>query len=441
MHQWKKVQDPEKVFLSFLEGEEEGEMRVKEGITDKELRNLCYSYNLKEQIYSRSKYDHPYVVSSQENILQYFLPEREETYLFPSQEIAKQVKDSNNDWNYDRFSDDVYIGNGIYNKMIAALKSGETETCPAVFDRQDKGDFAMEFLRALRLAHKNNKPFSYDFGGNLNISLSSLTLPDFKDSTEIKKGGKLTDLEIITNIQNLSNINLNVYDFQEKQNYLTKNDKYLCFGKDGDEYALRIKTNSDCFDVLYEYIYGEVVKDPDNMITIRINRINQNQYRTVGELSIDNGAIRGYTLELPTGTDAECQETCTKTKKLQNECKRILRGTYDFEETVSSNNDKHINKSLRLHNVPGRSGILLHRGVNARIWSEGCILAMKNDPTNDADDANESARANQIQTDSEDFCVEIVNYVRKRIVEIKQKYGLQSIEMKIIITENSEINR
>jgi hypothetical protein len=35
--------------LAFLEDEGEGEMRVKEGITDKQLRDLCYSYNLQEQ--------------------------------------------------------------------------------------------------------------------------------------------------------------------------------------------------------------------------------------------------------------------------------------------------------------------------------------------------------------------------------------------------------
>ncbi|MDR1203733.1 MAG: hypothetical protein LBL58_19155, partial [Tannerellaceae bacterium] len=33
-HQWKKIQNPERILLAFLEDEEEGEMRVKEGITD-----------------------------------------------------------------------------------------------------------------------------------------------------------------------------------------------------------------------------------------------------------------------------------------------------------------------------------------------------------------------------------------------------------------------
>jgi hypothetical protein len=274
MHQWKKVQDPEKVFLSFLEGEEEGEMRVKEGITDKELRNLCYSYNLKEQIYSRSKYDHPYVVSSQENILQYFAGNRGETYLFPSQEIVEKIQNSSNPLNYDAFSDDVYIGNGIYDRMITVLKSGESETCPAVFDGQDKEDFVIELLRALRLARKNSKSFSYDFGSNLNISLGSLTLPNVKDSAGIKNGGKLTDVEIITNAGTLSGINPNEYELQEEHNYLSKNDKYLCFEENKDGYALKIKTNEDCFGVLWEYIYGgKIVTKPNNELQYDIQDV------------------------------------------------------------------------------------------------------------------------------------------------------------------------
>ncbi|MDR1180672.1 MAG: DUF5675 family protein, partial [Bacteroidales bacterium] len=323
-------------------------------------------------------------------------------------------------------------------KIITTLKTGETDACPAVFDREAKEDFAIELLRALRLSHKNNQPFKHDFGDNVSISLSSLTLPDVKDSANIKKGGKLTDVEIMVDVQSLSDIHLNEYELQEERNYLSKNDKYLCFGKNDDKYALKIKTNEDCFDVLFEYIYGVTVKDPDHMITIRLNRIRNNQHRTVGELSVDNGTIRGYTLELPKGTDSECQNTCTDEKKAQNECKRILSGVYNFEINTTSSRADRNNTSLRLRDIPGRIGILIHNGVNARIWSMGCILAMRHNPVNDSDNATASQRANQ-DDDSLDFCTEIVEHVRRRVIEINQKYNVQNVEI-IIITENNETN-
>ncbi|MDR1180674.1 MAG: hypothetical protein LBL13_01670, partial [Bacteroidales bacterium] len=153
-HQWKKIQDPERILLAFLEDEEEGEMRVKEGITDQQLRDLCYSYNLQEQVLSQSKYNHPYAIASTEHILQYVAGSQQETYIFPSREVADKVRNGANPLNYSAYSDDMYMGEGLYNKIITTLKTGETDACPAVFDREAKEDFAIELLRALRLSHK-----------------------------------------------------------------------------------------------------------------------------------------------------------------------------------------------------------------------------------------------------------------------------------------------
>jgi hypothetical protein len=255
-HQWDLVHDPENMVFTFLEEDEEG-MAVKEGITEKQLRDLCYSYNLKENVSSQKKYNHQYMIASTGSILKYYAGNREETCIFPSDSIADVVLNNRNELNYDAYSNDVYIGNGIYDKIINTLKTeGVDATCPAVFDREEKEDFAIELLRALRLSHRNNRRFKYDFVDNVNISLSSLTLPDVKDSAGIKKGEKLTDVEILVNVQSLSDIDINEYELQTERNYLSKNDKYLCLGKNGDEYAMKIKTNEDCFNELFEYISG-----------------------------------------------------------------------------------------------------------------------------------------------------------------------------------------
>ncbi|MDR1225470.1 MAG: DUF5675 family protein [Prevotellaceae bacterium] len=170
-------------------------------------------------------------------------------------------------------------------------------------------------------------------------------------------------------------------------------------------------------------------------INIEITRLSNNASRTVGTINVDNGAITGYTLELPKGTSAEAQSTCTNEKKDNNECKRILAGTYEFEINTNPNSDK-INKSLSLSNPPGRSAILIHSGVNARIWSMGCILAVRNNPTGDADNAIAAQRANQQIADSESFCIEIVNYVKQKKAEIQTKYKVTKVKMTVRISDN-----
>lgn len=147
----------------------------------------------------------------------------------------------------------------------------------------------------------------------------------------------------------------------------------------------------------------------------------------------------GFTLELQEGTREECCSECTDMKKSNNDCHRILAGTYVCDITTWSGHAEYINRSLRLEDVPGRAGILLHRGVNARIWSYGCILAMRNDPTDDADDASANERANTI-TDAESFCIEIVNYINQRKTIIRNRFNITNVEVRMVISEILEEN-
>lgn len=114
-------------------------------------------------------------------------------------------------------------------------------------------------------------------------------------------------------------------------------------------------------------------------------------------------------------------------------------GSYKFNVTTWSSKSWAIGHSLRLEEIPGRDGILMHRGVNAKIWSEGCILAMRFNPTNDTDDTAADERANDVD-DSHEFCTEIHDYVKQREIEIKEKFKIETVEKLIIIDDEFETN-
>lgn len=214
--------------------------------------------------------------------------------------------------------------------------------------------------------------------------------------------------------------------------------------KDAEQIVLKVllsENTEEAFlakkEALKEYLFG--YEDwPENKIIIRLKRTKNNDYRTVGTINIDNGKFTGYILELPKGSDAECQTVCTQERKDENKCKRILKGEYKFEVTTYSSKEWAIGTSLRLHDIPGRSGVLIHRGVNARIWSEGCLLVVRNDPSNDLDTASKDDRANDVD-DSHAFSTEIANYVSQREIEIKAKFKLDAVEKIIFISEENEI--
>lgn len=327
-------------------------------------------------------------------------------------------------------------------------KEGEAK-CYGIFDDCEEVLAILAKIRDIRISGKavvikkqTDENFRRFTGKNIDIEET-----EFKKVRIIYKPSKTEDIVFDP---------LNYYEvFKEQNLYADKDGNGVVEIHNG--FVFKNKNNIECFriiiddegdnyqtqkEILKEYLFGaEKVTDPeaDKKIIIKINRIKNNNYRTVGTINIDNDAIIGYTLELPKGTDVECQSSCTDEKKIENECTRIIKGSYIFSITSWSNKTEYINKSLRIDEVPGRTGILIHRGVNARIWSNGCILAMRNDPTSDSDNATASQRANSV-TDSEDFCVEIVNYINERKAEIMEKYKIDVVEMKLIITEDNEIN-
>jgi predicted chitinase len=169
----------------------------------------------------------------------------------------------------------------------------------------------------------------------------------------------------------------------------------------------KIKTTSDIID--------------DKTIVIEVDRKKHSSICTIGTLKVDGGTITGYTLErdgIP-----ESEET------ISGRNKRIKAGTYNFEITTWSNDSKKVNTTLRLLDVPGRNGILFHGGSKYK-HSRGCILGNRNDP---------NKQSVNTYKDSCDFVLEVVEYVRKREKEIKDKYKMQMVEKKIIITQTNEV--
>ncbi|MDR1199837.1 MAG: DUF5675 family protein [Prevotellaceae bacterium] len=161
--------------------------------------------------------------------------------------------------------------------------------------------------------------------------------------------------------------------------------------------------------------------DPQKII-IEVSRIKHNSVRTIGTFKISaNGEVKtGYTLE----RDGMPEEMET----VGGKCKRIRAGTYDFEITTWSDDDTKIGTTLRILDVPGRSGILFHGG-NVYSNSEGCILGNKKEPVEKKDNTYKDSCA---------FVLEIVEFVRTQETKIKEKYNLQKVEKKIIITQSEE---
>jgi predicted chitinase len=160
----------------------------------------------------------------------------------------------------------------------------------------------------------------------------------------------------------------------------------------------------------------------EQTIRIEVERLMHNSTRTIGNLKVDKGKISGFSLE----RDGIPEE---KERKRDSK-KRISAGTYEFIINTTGEDKKKYHKTLRLLKVPGRTGILFHGG-NKFEYSEGCILGNRNKPIKDTDNS---------YADSCAFVLEIVKYVKEREKEIKEKYNLEKVEKKFIITQENEIN-
>jgi hypothetical protein len=148
-----------------------------------------------------------------------------------------------------------------------------------------------------------------------------------------------------------------------------------------------------------------------NQIVMTVNRLKHNSIRTISTFSI-NDEYTGYIMERD-GKPASLET-------VEGKKKRIQAGTYNFEITTwSKEHPEYIDKSLRIHNVPGRSGILVHRGINQK-WSFGCLIVvpeMFTSPTFTF--TNESKEA--LEKESQQEVDKIIDYIKAKKIELMKK--------------------
>jgi predicted chitinase len=171
-----------------------------------------------------------------------------------------------------------------------------------------------------------------------------------------------------------------------------------------------------------ECLWEEEPMPEEQIITIEVERTKHSTEGTIGTLKVDKGKINGFSLE---------RDGIPKEKeRVEDSEKRISAGTYKFIINTTGKDKEKYHKTLRLLKVPGRTGILFHGG-NIFKNSKGCILGIRNEPVKDTENS---------YADSCAFVLEIVAYIKEREKEIKEKYNLEEVEKKFIITQENEIN-
>jgi hypothetical protein len=180
----------------------------------------------------------------------------------------------------------------------------------------------------------------------------------------------------------------------------------------------------------------------NGQIVLELNRKKSNDYITVGELKVRNTDIKLFTLELGRDINNSSTSNCSTKKHDQYLCGRIKAGTYKFELNDGGGTAvQHRYKSLRLDSVPGRGGILIHKG-NAYSWTQGCILLMV---ANEIDNILENPKLFMLSETQGFSNVEyqvpvlaLYDYIEKygTIVEIKGKKYIGEI----VITDDDNVN-
>lgn len=165
-------------------------------------------------------------------------------------------------------------------------------------------------------------------------------------------------------------------------------------------------------------------------IVLYVKRTNSGNHSTTGVIRSDDGIIRGYSAEQPRGSDDECKQNCNDdTKPYQCHC--IIEGVYSI---CLNTYGAYANHSLRINQtVPrARGGILVHKGQDdAEGWSQGCILALPNQPVEDVSYVNRFNQGrNNTAQQSADFVDDIYDWMQSRI------NSSQNTPCKIIVTKN-----
>jgi hypothetical protein len=326
---------------------------------------------------------------------------------------------------------------------VEHFMTSDLDECPHIVRESDGNDYILEIVRAMKFAGQKGKKFSRKVDDKISKYGEMIALPNGKTISDVTLSINSKDLSFDINEDN-------IYESPEIREWTGKNNVMLGFGKkDGDKYPLEITCNWDCVKDLKEYIINRTY-NPDEIV-IYITRTNTGEHSTTGTLVTDDGTISGYTVELPRGTDEECKTACPETSSKPYDCYCIIEGTYNFQVTTYSKNANYVNKSLRIISaIPNnRVGILVHKGQDdAKGWARGCILPMPKKPADNLsyddrfkkDSHGQMLRQNNA-SESEDFVISIVEWVKQRETEILSRntnLNIKSIPHKIVITKTFE---
>lgn len=412
---------------------------IQEGVSDIQLRDICYSYKLSEKIPSNYHYasGKEYIFPPLNQVLKRTISDNfEELYIYPSLEIRESKENITNTFNYLYQCDEIFRGDSVASKIMKVIEeSDENNKCPEIFNSYDEKDFILEILHSIKLAAKYGNTLTFDLNNIEKIQSSESTI-------ELPNGKEVSDIEVIVNKTGDFSVDPLKVKFEEIENVLSKDDTYFCFGESTEEaeiedkYELLIKVNTETKDNLGEYLNLEAPTVSDT-IKIFITRTHTGTNATTGTIKTDDGTITGYTVELPRGTDNECKSICSD-NTVAFDCYCIMEGIYYFEiNTKDYDATSTKNHSLRIvSTVPnGRTGILIHGGRDdAKGWSQGCILPMPNQPKTNCE-LYDTGR-NNTKDESVDFTKELLEWVKKREAEIKKNNKeLETVTKQIIITK------
>jgi hypothetical protein len=183
-------------------------------------------------------------------------------------------------------------------------------------------------------------------------------------------------------------------------------------------------------------------------ITLRLKRKYSNSKITVGELTVDgDDNVKLVTLELKKGTQEQCFSKCNNKNKTDS-CHRIWNGTYRFELNTKETTlqPQHRYKSFQLHtkNIPtgnNREGVLMHTGWNDS-FTDGCILTISHNNVQAViDNPNSYIGLNS----NGNYGFNNINYnnsapTTMSLYEYVEKYVPNGvIKGKIVITEDGEV--
>jgi hypothetical protein len=239
--QWQWSHEKHRNVLGFLDDEVESEAKSRI-LTDKRLRDICYSYNNQEIV----NIDNKYIVPNKE--CRITLPignENEIIYFYDTKENAQKYLYDSNIFNDAKYALDYIEGPKGVTQRIDKVLSDTLNTCISVFDNSDSQDFILEIIRKIKLSQLRNKNLYLSLEKVISLSTDKLILPNNNIVEDVKL--KINSADI--------NLPLDVVTIKFDYKLIEESDSIFCFGlvDENGKYPIEISCNADCASRLRTY--------------------------------------------------------------------------------------------------------------------------------------------------------------------------------------------